>query len=379
MKAKQFIGTGFFLVALFFLMYLLLFFYQLGAPVKSYYWIQHMYQYKDYRAKSLKGKKIIILGGSSSLFSIDSKLLQNKIGYPVANLAVNGGLDISFLYYKLRVHMGQGDIVMMPLEFQYYSPNGEKFTKEFSDGMMSWGVDYLKHLNNIDLLKFFVDAEPSRVLKGSIEQFRSGSVNNKLLSQKSVLNSLNKLWKEKGIKWRGYTHKSLNKFAEFNVDKAVTYVENYAYLDKNITISKHFIDIYRKIQDVVKERNGTLILTYQPTIRNQDFNLSKQESQQRIENFETALREHGIDIYCNAALFNLDRIYFFDRPEHTNKYGALIRSENLADCMMDILNHKKKKLSYRQAQEKTLQLENKYRSLVKKPNFKTSSAAVGTK
>ncbi len=368
MKAKQFIGTGFFFVVLFFLLYVLLFFYQLGAPVKSYYWIQHMYQYKDYRAKSLKGKKILILSGSNSLFGINSKLIQEKTGYPVANLAVNGGLDISFLYYKIKVHMNQGDIVVMPLEFQYYTPHSEKFTKEFSDGMMCWGVDYLKQLNYIDLLKFIIAAEPSRVIEGSIEQFRAGSVNTKVLSQQKVLDSLNKLWKEKGVKWRGYTHKSLNKYGEFNVDKAVTYVENYAYLDTNTTIPKHFLETYRKIKDLVKERNGTLILTYQPTLKNKDFNMSKQESQQRIENFETALSEHGIDIYCNAALFNLDRVYFFDRPEHTNKYGALIRSENLADCLQNILNEENTDLSYDEAFMRVKKLQNKYIDLVKKPN-----------
>ena len=375
MKAKQFIGTGFFFVVLFFLLYALLFFYQLGAPVKSYYWIQHMYQYKDYRAKSLKGKKILILSGSNSLFGINSKLIQEKTGYPVANLAVNGGLDISFLYYKLRVHMGQGDIVVMPLEFQYYTSKSEKFTKEFSDGMMSWGVDYLRHLHYIDLFKFIIDAEPSRVLEGSIEQFRSGSVNTKVLSQQKVLDSLHKLWEEKGTKWRGYSHKSLNKFGEFNVDKAVAYVENHAYLDTAIIIPKHFLKAYSKIRDLVKDKNGTLVLTYPVTIKNQDFNMSKQESQHRVENFETILGEHDIDIYCNAALFNLDRIYFFDRPEHTNKYGALIRSENLADCLTNILNGKKSELSYEKALAKTKKLENKYKNAVKKPNFKIESAS----
>ena len=368
MKAKQFIGTGFFFVVLFFLLYALLFFYQLGAPVKSYYWIQHMYQYKDYRAKSLKGKKILILSGSNSLFGINSKLLQEKTGYPVANLAVNGGLDISFLYYKLREHMSQGDIVVMPLEFQYYTSNSEKFTKEFSDGMMSWGVDYLRHLPYIDLFKFIIAAEPSRVLEGSIEQFRSGSVNTKVLSQQKVLNSLDKLWREKGIKWRGYSHKSMNHYGEFIVDKPVKYMKDFAYLDNNITIPPHFLDTYSKIQDFVKEKGGRLILTYPVSIKNKEFDLSKKESRQRVENFETALGEHGIDIYCNAALFNLDRIYFFDRPEHTNKYGTLIRSENLADCLHDIFTGKNTKLPYDKALMKVEGLQNKYMDLVKKSN-----------
>ncbi|HIP13594.1 MAG TPA: hypothetical protein EYG73_12875 [Arcobacter sp.] len=368
MKAKQFILSGFFIVILFLIVYMSIFFYQLGAPLKSEYWIQHSYQYKDYKAKSLDSKKIIIISGSNSLFGINSKTIQEKIGYPVINLAVHAGLDIDFLYYKLQQNISQGDIVVMPLEFGQYS-RSEKFSKWFYNGMMTWGIDYLKSLSYKDFLKFILNSEPSRILEGSIKQFESNSTNSKVLSEKEVIDSLNKLWEGDGVKWRGYSYKSLNKLGDINADKSVVYNENLNYLSGSIQVSKHFLNIYNKINSLVKDNNGTLFLTYPVTIKNTKFDLSKKESQKRIKNLELSLNKHNIDIYCNAALFNLERVYFFNTHYHPNKYGALIRSENLAECLNDVINGKNTKLSYDEAIIKVKKLEDKYIDLVKKSNF----------
>lgn len=308
------------------------------------------------------------MSGSNSLFGINSQIIQKKLGYPVINLSVHVNLDIDYLYYKLQKNITQGDIVIMPLEFDIYTRN-EKFSKWFFTNIISWGTDYLKFISNIDLLKFILNVDPSLILEGSIKQFKYDSSNSKVLSQKKVVDTLHKLWKDEGVKWRGYSYKSLNKFGDINANKVETYNENSDYLHESIHVSKHFLDVYDKITKLIKENNGTLYLTYPVTMKNKRFNLNTQESQKKINDLELALNTHNINIYCNAALFNLDRVYFFNSKYHPNKYGALIHSTNLSNCLHKIIKKKHTKLSYSEAIIKVEKLQDKYINLVKKSNF----------
>lgn len=137
----------------------------------------------------------------------------------------------------------------------------------------------------------------------------------------------------KGTAWRKYSYKSLNEFGDINVDMPVTYKKNVSYLSKSIIISKHFLNVYDKMIKLVKAKHRKLFLTYPVTIKNPSFDLSREESRKRIHAFETLLKKHNIDIKCHAAIFNLDKTYFFNTQYHTNKYSASIRSEKLAECL----------------------------------------------
>ncbi len=367
MKPKNFILVGFIFVILIFISYILTFFFQLHAPLKAEYWINSAYKYKDFKAKTIKKKKIIIISGSNSLFGINSEIIENITGYPVINLAVHAGLDIDFLYYKIKNHIKEGDIIVMPLEFGYYTK--AKSSRWFSNNIMSWGNGYLKELSILNLLNFIVTTEPTRVFKGVVKQIESDSNNQKIIQKDKIINTLESLWKKDGAIWRGYSYKSLNKNGDINADKIFTYKGDPSYLSDSIKISKRFIATYNKINKLVENNNGKLLVTYPVTIKNPNFDLSKDKFQNIINNFEKVLlRKTDIDIKCNPALFNLDRTYFFNTSYHPNKYGALIRSENLANCIKLINETKYKKVSYTDAIVKTKILEDKYFSVVKKPS-----------
>ena len=193
MKAKYFLLTGFLFTLIPFIIYIILFYFQLGADIKSEYWINSSYQYKDFKAKSIKSKKIIIISGSNSLFGINSELIQKKTGYPVVSLAVHASLDIDFLLYKIKEHINDGDIIVMPLEFEFYS-RADKISDWFSNNMMTWGVDYIKQLSLINLGKFIITTKPDRVLKGVVQQLKTNTTNSKITTQKEVIEQLNILW-----------------------------------------------------------------------------------------------------------------------------------------------------------------------------------------
>ena len=100
-KSKTYLLYTMSMVLLLVLAYLAVFRFSFGSYTKSEWWIREIYQYKEYVASSIKQPKIIIASGSNALFGINSGVLEKITGYPVANMAVHGALDIDFLYYKL--------------------------------------------------------------------------------------------------------------------------------------------------------------------------------------------------------------------------------------------------------------------------------------
>ncbi|SHI95314.1 hypothetical protein [Cycloclasticus pugetii] len=344
-------------------LYISMFYYQLNAPVKAAWWVHDIYQYKDFKASSIKSKKIIIISGSNGLFGTNSKLIESETGYPVINLASQGALDIDFLYYKISQSIKEGDIVIMPLEFAHYSR--VKPTSWFTNNMMAWGEDYLTQLSLIQTIQFIIDTAPNRVLEGVLSQIQNNSTNTKKTPREVVLK-----WFEtspENPNWKGVKHgyRNMNKHGDYNVDSFVTFNKDNPYIGRDLNLSQHFIETYFKINNLVKQHNGKLFLTYPVTIRNSLFDLSEQESQNRVENLELLLHQHRIDIYCNAALFNLDRKYFFNTKYHPNKYGALIRSSNLGDCIDGLINNRYQKMSYDDAIKKTNYLQFRYQDEVK--------------
>jgi len=365
MKAKKFlISVVLFLVALFTL-YLSIFYYQLGMPIRTEWWVKNCYQYKDYHADEIQGKKVIVLSGSNALFGINGEVLQKALGYPVANLAGHVYLDIDFLYFKLKEHMREGDIVIMPLEFEHY-PRTKELSNWFTKNMMAWGSAYLSQLTLPELIHFIVNTDPGFVLRTATQKLIYGGKNTKLMSQKRVVSQVKRIVKADKVGWRGYLPASLDKYGSFEVDRPVEYYKNKEYIPQGMSVSSHFVETYRKIAAYVKKMHGKLFLTYPNMMRNSRFDLRKSEIRQRVSHLVQTLQKKGIKIVCNPALFQMERPFYFNNPYHPNKYGALIYSQNLGMCLRRYLEDPDAKdLSYEEAFEKTKKLERKYLQKVK--------------
>lgn len=194
------------------------------------------------------------------------------------------------------------------------------------------GGDYLKQISVVEQVKFFVAADPGRVFEGAMEKFKGKA--SKLVGRTEVLEQLHALWASEGIKWRGYSYKSLNPFGDINVNRPVSYgLESNYGLTGDLRLSAHFLRMYKKIDKLVEQYDGSLYLTFPATIRNPLFDLSRETSVTQLEKLMSKLQQNGIRIRCNPVLFNLDRSFFFDTNYHLNKDGALLYSSNLAECL----------------------------------------------
>ena len=83
--------------------------------------------WKDYvvkkdRAIRMIGErpKIILDGGSATLYGVRAKDMEKAFGIPTVNYALCAGFDLDYIFYGLKKVAKRGDIVILPLEYELF-------------------------------------------------------------------------------------------------------------------------------------------------------------------------------------------------------------------------------------------------------------------
>ena len=80
-------------------------------------WIDGMYTQKLAALHRLGGKRIYVVSGSSSLFSLDSEVLSQVAGRPVINLATHAGLGLTYILDRAEREIRAGDTIIFTPEY----------------------------------------------------------------------------------------------------------------------------------------------------------------------------------------------------------------------------------------------------------------------
>ena len=83
---------------------------------------------KHKRLSSILEPKIVLVGGSSLHYGMDSPLLETLVKRPVVNMGIQGSIGLNFFFAEILDDVKEGDVVVAALEHaQYYGvePWGE--------------------------------------------------------------------------------------------------------------------------------------------------------------------------------------------------------------------------------------------------------------
>lgn len=157
-----FLVLGFFLPAL---VWLALVQFQLGAPTESSRWPFELYQRKLPLAEAMPSPKVIIASGSSGLFSLSARQIEEKTSVKTVNLGTWAGLGLDYLLTQVKSVTRPGDIVLLTLEYAYYAENGAP-NDAFLDYLVARDVDYFGSLSYQEQLRYAFAMSPGRLLEG---------------------------------------------------------------------------------------------------------------------------------------------------------------------------------------------------------------------
>jgi hypothetical protein len=123
------------------------------------------YAIKHARATARPSPKILLLGGSSTLFSLDSRLLERAWERPVINFGANVALGLRYLLDSVKPHLRPGDLILAPLEYNLYQDQGVP-SDQLLDYLVGQDPDYWRRLDLLARLEVVARLPASRLLAG---------------------------------------------------------------------------------------------------------------------------------------------------------------------------------------------------------------------
>lgn len=286
-------------------------------------WLKDTYRIKDYiNSKPTDRQRLLIVGGSNSLFGFDGALIDSHTSFRPINYGTHAGLPINYHIDKIIEVAKEGDSVFMPLEFNYYTRSEPTSDYWYIHNMLTWGNGYKRYLTTSNVLLSYIKNKPETMMKFFIK-----GLMRKAPQEINPITTMEALWQQETQKYVGYDYKSLNKYGDICGHSDNKFKDNAGYLDSHLKISSFFLSEYNRLLEFAKANNIKVFLTYPATLENKDFSLNDPKTFEKIENLKAELKKHNIEIYGDFRDFHFRREYFFDTSYHLNSEGAALRTQ----------------------------------------------------
>ncbi len=116
------------------------------AIISAEYWVRETIVVKEAIAASLPSPRIIFLAGSSTMFGVDAKQVEEGTGLPTVNFGLRGGMQLSRLLKIGEDVVRPGDVLVLGLERAYYVCGQDNWSPWLLRNSIAWDRDYFNSL-----------------------------------------------------------------------------------------------------------------------------------------------------------------------------------------------------------------------------------------
>ena len=321
------------------------FIYQIGAPYAAEYGMADSLVVKREvlaRAAQSPGPKLMIVGGSSAFFGLDSKILQTILGIPTFNLALAAHLPIEYYTDMIKPSLRSGDLVLLAFEYEYYK-NPTPYYPDFTDQVLTWLTEYFHNLSIGEQIKLMASVPWYRVVGGVLttvwkDQIEGGE-RRKILPPDSVRRRIKAIWNGE-IK----TVEVVNPYNYAAIGQQGDHIGMPGPYSGNIgpNLSKPFVatafpwNVLEKFAKWCREHHVTVLTVWAPTlIHAVEFDAPPVNAQ--LAAITSRLAALGLPVLGRPEHYQYDRFEFSDtyyhlsqvgRERHTRRVGfAILSSE----------------------------------------------------
>lgn len=267
------------------------------------------------RLKSIDEPKIVIIGGSSVAFGIDSALMEEKLGMKVVNFGLYANLGTKLMIDLSRANINEGDIVIIAPEMS---------------------AQTLSLYFNAETFMQALDGNPSMLLNIDTKNYESivGA------SWKFAYEKLNYLMTNTRPANAGaYKKENFNEYGDniydrpYNEMTQVTNVINLNfrtnYEDDKETEYEEYIDY---LNDYIKFANKKGATVYYSLCPMNEAALGKKNNADVIyDYYRNLVNSINCKVISNVNDYLMDEGYFFDSEFHLNNAGVTVRTVKLID------------------------------------------------
>jgi hypothetical protein len=121
-------------------LFIALFYRQLGAPTESSRWCYEINAQKRHQAEAIPSPRLLLVGGSSTLFGLSARQIREQTGYPTVNLGTHAGLGAQYILSLAQTIAKSGDTILLGFEYELYDYPAAVTVKGWSDSLF---LDYV--------------------------------------------------------------------------------------------------------------------------------------------------------------------------------------------------------------------------------------------
>jgi len=145
------------------------FYLNLGVPTESSRWCYEIYEKKRVAAEKITSPKLLLVGGSGTLFGLSAKEIQHQTGYPTINFGTHASLNTGYILYQVRQTAKPGDTVLLCFEYELYL-HGKLDRAAANDIVIDYIVSrdpvYFSSLSPLEMWNVFMTISDQRIKLG---------------------------------------------------------------------------------------------------------------------------------------------------------------------------------------------------------------------
>ena len=259
--------------------------------------------------------KIVVIGGSSVAFGLNSEMVKEELGMPVVNFGLYASLGTKLMVDLSKSNVGEGDIIILAPEM-----NEQTLSLYFNADTAMQALD-----GNFDMLKS-IDRENYADIAGALWNFSADKL--AYLTQNTT-----------PMNTGAYSKEWFNDYGDSTYDRPYNVM---TVANKNITLDFHynkddttdteyeqFIDYINEYVEFCSERGATVYFSFPPMSRSA---LTDYNTEENLKNFyENLSSSINAKVISNINDYILDEGYFFDSEFHLNNSGVVVRTVRLID------------------------------------------------
>jgi len=266
------------------------------------------------RLNSIEEDKIVIIGGSSTAFGYDSRILEKYLDMPVVNLGLYAALGTKVMLDLSKEGIREGDIVILAPEL-----DAQTLSLYFSASTT------LRALDSSPKYLLDVPGEHTTALLGALWDFAADKLNYKIFGSPDY----------SGI----YSSSSFNEYGDIGAYRKENVMQEYYDPNLEINLSEGiidlgFIDYLNGYIDYCESVGASVYFEFCPMNRLAISENSEPENA-RLE-FEEYIREKIDCTVISASIedYIYDEGYFYDSNFHLNSAGAVMHTAKVAEDLL---------------------------------------------
>ena len=155
--------AGFLIVLSF---YAAVFYMNLGVPTDSSRWSYEIYEKKRLAADKITSPKLLLVGGSGTLFGLSAREIQHETGFPTINFGTHAGLETDCILRHARQVAKPGDTVLLCLEYELYTYGKSDVSDTLLDYIVSREPAYFYSVSPLKKWNIFMETSNQRLMQG---------------------------------------------------------------------------------------------------------------------------------------------------------------------------------------------------------------------